>query len=292
MENDKPKAPLSVAVEEEEYNDSDLDQALAEEDPEFLSSISEIQKDNEVFVATQQEIIVEQHGFFKGITFRIGLMFRVWRKGLKEGLVFAIKQGPKAILGAIKDAISRRLEAISEAQRNFRYLSWKMKLGFFAILILMGGTGFFLYRSLTHGWVTEKEDLFMRSLQTVAGHSEEYELDDTEPFYENLRTSSNMLLIPKMVVNIKPSSKSGRNPMGAFEFYVEGLIPEVVVEVKDREIEIRDLMQRVVEGFTFDLLDSPEGKKLMCEKLQKEINPLLTTGKLKKIWIKTIILKP
>lgn len=290
MDDNKTNAPISVAVEEEEYKDSDIDQALAEEDPQFLESIKEIQKDS--FQETQQEIIVEPEGFIKNILFRIGLKFRVFRKLTKEKLIQSLKDGPKLLFSSLKNGIHNKLEAISEARRDFRYLSWQMKLAFFCIILLMGGTAFYMYRSLTHGWVRENEELFMRSLEKVASHVEEYESEDTEPFYENLRTSSNMLLLPKMVVNIKPSAKSSRNPMAAFEVYVEGVIPEVVVEVKDREIEIRDLTQRVVEGFSFDQLDTPEGKRLMSEKLIKEINPVLTTGKLKKIWIKTIILKP
>lgn len=292
MENDKPNSPLSVAVDDEEYQDEDIDQALAEEDPEFLNSIGEIQKDTASFKETQQEIVVEPQSFSKRIVFLLGLNIRVWSRQIKEGIFYLVKDGPKALFKIVKEFISTQLEVISEAQRNFRYLSWKMKLAFFAIVLLMASTSFFIYRSLTHGWVMDKQDLFLRSFEKVASKIEEYESEETEPFFENLRTSNNMLLIPKMVVNIKPSAKSGRNPMAAFEFYIEGMIPEVVVEVKDREIEIRDLMQRVVEGFTFDQLDTPEGKQGMCERLQKEINPLLTTGKIKKIWIKTIILKP
>jgi hypothetical protein len=290
-EDNKPNETASVAPEEDEILDSDIDQMLSEEDPNFFQSLTEIGKDS--FTETQGDLPVEQERLLNRIIFRIKLSLTVARLRVKESAVFLVTKLPKIVLAAVKKFVSAQLEAFSEAQRNFRYLSWKMKLSFFGILLLMLGTGFFIYRSLTHGIVPAEEELFIRSLESVASQVEEYDpKTETEPFYENLRTSSNILLIPKMVVNIKPSKQSGRNPMGAFEFYVEGLIPEVVVEVKDREIEVRDLMQRVVEGFSFDQLDSPEGKQAMTEKLQKEINPLLTTGKIKKIWIKTIILKP
>lgn len=80
--------------------------------------------------------------------------------------------------------------------------------------------------------------------------------------------------------------------MGAYEFYLEGMVPEVVIEIKDREVEIRDLMQRVLEEFNFDQAESAEGKLLINEKLKKEVNAKLTTGKLKQVWIKTAIVKP
>lgn len=284
-EDKKPNpAAISVAVDEEEINDADIDQALAEEDPDFIQTLGEIVKDPSL-TETQQDAVVEQVSLIHRLRFRVILEIRVWRERLKES--------PKLILGAIKNFIKSRMEAFSEWQRNFRYFSWKKKLAFFGILLMMAGTGFFIYRSLTHGILPSKDELFIRSLETYAKASEEYDpTTETEPFYDNLRTSSNILLIPKMVVNLKKSAQSGRNPMGAFEFYLEGMIPEAIVEIKDREIEIRDLMQRVAEGFSFDQLDTSQGKILLCERLQKEINPLLTTGKLKRVWIKTIILKP
>lgn len=284
-EDNKPNpAPLSVAVDEEEIKDSDIDQALAEEDPTFIQSLGEIGKDQSL-TETQGDTIVEQESAAERIKFRINLTARIWRERLKES--------PKLILGGIKNFFKKRLEAFSEWQRSFRYYSWKKKLAFFGIVFMMCGTGFFIYKSLTHGILHDKDELFIRSLETLASDAEEYDPQtETEPFYDNLRTSSNILLIPKMVVNIKKSAQSGSNPMGAFEFYLEGMIPEAIVEIKDREIEIRDLMQRVTEGFSFDQLDTAQGKNLLCERLQKEINPILTTGKLKRVWIKTIILKP
>jgi flagellar basal body-associated protein FliL len=39
-------------------------------------------------------------------------------------------------------------------------------------------------------------------------------------------------------------------------------------------------------------VDTPEGKAALCDRLKKEVNHLLTTGKIKKVWIKTLIIKP
>jgi flagellar basal body-associated protein FliL len=80
--------------------------------------------------------------------------------------------------------------------------------------------------------------------------------------------------------------------MGAFEFYLEGEDSEVIVEVKDREVEIRDRMQRTLEEFTFDQAADADGKKMIVDKLKKEINQSLSTGKIRKIWFKTVVIKP
>ena len=291
-EDNKPNSNQTMAPDDEEILDSDIDQALAEEDPEFLASLTEMGKDKSFTETQAVDLPAERESLFERIKFRVKLSLTVWKTRSKELILWTLTKAPKIIFLAIKKYIGQKLEDFSEAQRNFRYLSWKMKLAFFAILLMMAGTGFFIYRSLTHGIVPVDEELFIRSLESVASQSQEYDVEtETEPFYENLRSSNNILLIPKMVVNLKPSSQS-RNPMGAFEFYLEGMIPEVVVEIKDREIEIRDLMQRVVEGFSFEQLDTTAGKQLMSERLQKEINPRLTTGKIKRVWLKTIILKP
>lgn len=80
--------------------------------------------------------------------------------------------------------------------------------------------------------------------------------------------------------------------MAAFEFYIEGYAPEAIIEFKDREVEFRDLVQRSIEEFTFDQLESGEGKRELCLRLQKVINSKLSTAQLKKVFIKTAIIKP
>jgi hypothetical protein len=315
------EAPISVAVDEE-LSDQDLDEALGEADPEFLKSMTELGKDKDLSLAQivisdeQQALNDERDSWEK--SGRIGLAIYKAFPGIaklsllgkkaeyfffskvrtiwvytKNFFYFLATDGKKKVFGTIRQGIHAVTDRVDEAQRNFRYLSWKLKLSFFGILVLVAGTGFFIYRSITHGVIPTKDELFIPSMERYASEVFEYDPEtEVEPFYENLRVSGNILLIPKMVVNLRKSAHSGENPMGAFEFYIEGMAPEVAIEVKDREIEIRDLMQRAIEEFNFDQVESPEGKKSVCDKLRKEINAVLTTGKIKKVWLKTIIVKP
>ncbi|PIS10251.1 MAG: hypothetical protein COT73_10240 [Bdellovibrio sp. CG10_big_fil_rev_8_21_14_0_10_47_8] len=282
---------ISVAVTED-MTAEELDQLLTEDDPSFLQSMQGISQDKNL---TMPEIVIppEEESRLKRIKFRGRMILRaiwIWSKNFAY---FMATEGKAKTLGRMKAWIAGKLDDFSEARRNFRYLSIKLKLAFLGILILVAGTGFFIYRSWTHGVLKSQDQLFIHSLENVAGKVFEYDPEtELEPFYENLRVSGNTYLLPKMVVNLRRSAQSGRNPMGAFEFYVEGMIPEVVVEVKDREVEIRDLMQRVLEELTFDQVASVDGKKLMAEKLKKELNAVLTTGKIKQVWIKTLIVKP
>ena len=80
--------------------------------------------------------------------------------------------------------------------------------------------------------------------------------------------------------------------MAAFEFFLQGVSPEVVVELKDREVEFKDAIARTAEDFDFDVLDTIQGKKLLCDRIKKEVNLRLTTGKVRQVLIKTVIIKP
>ncbi len=316
-----PEPPISVAVDEQ-MSDQDLDDALGEADPEFLKSMNEMGKDSslsmaQIVVSDEQQALNDErdawehsgrlgkaiYRSFPGIAklslqtkklqYKIFTLMRsVWVRS-KNFFYFLATDGKNKVLGTVKKGVHAVTDRVDEAQRNFRYLSWKLKLSFFGILLLIAGTGFFIYRSYTHGVLSPKDELFIPTMERYATEVFEYDPEtEVEPFYENLRVSGNILLIPKMVVNLKKSAHSGENPMGAFEFFIEGMAPEVAIEVKDREIEIRDLMQRSIEEFTFDQVETPDGKQAVGEKLRKEINTVLTTGKIKKVWIKTVIIKP
>ncbi|MEZ0390795.1 MAG: flagellar basal body-associated protein FliL [Pseudobdellovibrionaceae bacterium] len=320
-EEPQKQAPISVAVEES-FTDEDLDQVLSEEDPEFLKTVKEISQDknlslSQIVITDEDQILNEEKsawengGRLKKAIYRffpfmpkLSLILKKWKFALfsflraewvrsKNFLYFLATDGKQKSLQAVKKVLNAISDFLSNSMRNFKYLGWKLKVAVLMILIVAVGTGLFIYKSVTHGVLPQKDELFMPTLERVASEVKEYDpASETEPFYENLRAPSNILQLPKVVVNLRKSSQSGTNPMGAFEFFVEGMAPEVVIEIKDREVEIRDRVQRVLEEFSFDILDKAEGKKLVCEKLKKEINLLLTTGKVKKVWIKTVILKP
>jgi flagellar basal body-associated protein FliL len=95
-----------------------------------------------------------------------------------------------------------------------------------------------------------------------------------------------------MVLEKTMTCVSGETPMAAFEFFVEGLSSEVLVEMKDREGEMRDLFQRQIEEFSFEQLDTTEGKKLLLERLKKAVNNSLSQGRIRRIFIKNVVLKP
>lgn len=316
-----PQFPLEAETGDE-LSVEDIDLALAEEDPDFAKQIESIGLDknlsiSQIDISESQQALNEERDrwesaprvlrtFYKIFPFvaRISLFLKkiktlifgsikFVKDKVKIFIVFIATDGRKKIFAGLKGGVGKITGAISDFGRYFRYLPWPTKLLFFGTIALGVFTGLFIFRSMTSGVIKINDDLFLPSLEKVADSSTTYDpVNETEPFYENLRVSNNLLLITRMVVNIKQSPNSGPNPMGAFEFYVEGSTPEVVVEAKDREVEIRDRMQRALEEMTFDMVDSAEGKEFMLERLKKEVNVLLTTGKIKRIFIKTAIIKP
>jgi len=116
--------------------------------------------------------------------------------------------------------------------------------------------------------------------------------ESRETFYNSSRIPKNIFKLKKIVVNIQPSPGSGPNPMVALEISLEGGSSEVLLEIKDREGEVLDQVQRTVEGYTFEDLNEADGKKEMTEKVRSTVNRLLTLGKIRKAYIQGFILKP
>ncbi len=114
---------------------------------------------------------------------------------------------------------------------------------------------------------------------------------DSEMFFDNSRLLKNIVTIKKMVANIKPSESSGPNPMLAFELNIEGMTAEVVVEIKDREAEFKDLILRTAEELNYDDLSGADGKKNLSERILNVINSNLTQGQIRKVLYKSFVLK-
>ena len=178
--------------------------------------------------------------------------------------------------------------------RKFSKLNSKQKLAVLACCGMVGLTIFLIYRVTNKGKLfPEKLSLFTTQLDLLS--ADEFTVAEHEvfsSFYDSPRVSQNVMVLKRMFTNIKASSLSGPSPMVAIEFFIEGYAPEVVIEVKDREAEILHLFQRVIEGFTYDELDSPEGKKRLQDRLRAVGNRILTQGNIKRVFFKNFIIKP
>ena len=295
----------------------DLDSVIAQTDPEFLNSLGSIgpEIDQEIYAegadlqfSLQDELkLWENDGKLKKLTLKIfpfipslsyklkmkRTALRISFREYRVAFVHGIKNLPKAILGFLKARIASLKHLLSDGMTAFKAYSLKQKMAFVGLVVASILAIVFLQKMFTKGIVPDEKNLFLGSLSEWSQQAYNYDANtQLESFYESTRMTQNILLLRKMIVNIRPSSESGSNPMGAFEFFVEGTVSEVVVEVKDREAEITDLFRRTISEMTFDQISSGEGKQLLCERLRNEMNTVLTKGLVRRVFIKNAIVKP
>ncbi len=296
-----------------------LDAMLGAEDPEFFKSLEMIGPDDPSIAKIYEEGVeleykyAEEKENWKNATGikKIGKLFlpflpylsylwkinsarfRLWKikkiAAFKELLKNAgplIKEKSKKLLKAVSSGVGHALSV-------FKSYSIPRKIAFISLILLSVG-GVYLVGSLLGGRVLKKdESLFMTSLQAWSQTTIPYtEETQWESFYSSTRIEQNVFLMQKMIVNLKRSENSDENPMGAFEFFVEGTVNDVIVEIKDREPEIEDLFLRTIEDMNYDQISSGEGKKKLCDILRREVNKILTKGQVRRIYFKTAIVKP
>gem|GEM_PF-4194018 len=137
------------------------------------------------------------------------------------------------------------------------------------------------------------QNLFLNSFAELGADLKEFNPNtDVEPFYDNIRFEKNLITISAMNVNIKNSENSGSNPMLSIQITAEGLSIDAIIEVKDREAEFKDLLLRLTEEKTYDELTETEGKQLLCEQYRDLLNTYLTRGQVRRVLLKSFIIKP
>ncbi len=164
---------------------------------------------------------------------------------------------------------------------------------FFLFWLLVLTCGFFIFFSSYFTNLFFSKGLFLRSYTDWGPSVQSYNpIDDVEAFYDNPRFGKNLMTMTKMFANVKPSENSGNGPMLALEINVEGMSAEVIIEIKDREAEFKDILLREGEEFSYDELSTAEGKKMLVQKFQSILNANLTQGQVRRVLLKSFILKP
>lgn len=277
----------------------DLDRIIADQDPEFKQGIDEIgsqkaAEDLNLELIDLDQLLKEQaENSLRSKIRRLGVKFRNFTTGLKTTLFYFLKNdvpaGAKKGLGALKKGIA----TLQEGLRQFGFKPRKFKLLVFSFIGICILAIAILYFLLTKNLIHAKDRLFIQNMADLAEETEHFDpKTEQEPFYDSVRSAQNIISLPKLVVNIKRSATSGPNPMAAVEIYIEGNFPDVIVEIKDRETEFKDAFMRTIEEFSYDELDTVEGKHRLLERFAREANKLATKGRIRKTLFKTIIIKP
>lgn len=322
MQDETAPNPDELLPEDREPDEAELDRFISEQDPEFaermqsLSADKNLKAEDIVVDNATQELHDETQRWenSKGLWKLIYKVFRFTPKlslALKKTyanlavkiVAFSIASRNnlhdwglsfwKGSRKAVTTGALGLVESIGSNFKKFGKLRLKIKFLLFGTIIFVAAAIYGVKFALSGRLLPGEQELFIANFADEGAEVFEYDTTDRqELFYDNVRSAPNLLLLTKMVVNIKPSSNSGENPMLAVEFFAEGMSPEPILEIKAREAFYRDRLQRKMEEYTFDVLDTPPGKQAMMADLLKDLNSNLSQGQLRGLRIKTIVLKP
>ncbi len=203
------------------------------------------------------------------------------------------KFNPAAMLARtmawVRDSAMKILKLITQ----FRTLPLRTKIsviGLFSLTLILG----FMVKMIVEGDFLPSFE--MRLIPTVAADADQSwsydENEQTDDFFSSIRHPEHIVLLERLVVNVKASEGSGPNPMGFLEFYIEASSEDAAIEINDRKAEVKDAMQRTIEGITYDELVTPAGKNKLKLILRKNINSVLTKGRVRKLFFKSVVIKP
>lgn len=208
--------------------------------------------------------------------------------------VWYIKEGHKNHVDLAKGLLLYIKEKALTVFRAFMSLSWAGRITVVLVGFLVGVIGYLIQLNLKGGgWLPSINVKPLHSLAMVADSITHF--DDMEPLEEfdsPLRHPEHVVLLKKMVVNLKTPMGSRRRPMVALRLFVEVSSREAAIELKKREPEIVDLVQRAIEGFTYKDFRTISSKRRIKLALSKEISSVLNVGWAKKVMFETLITKP
>ena len=315
-----PALSLDANSESEAAELAQLDALIAEEDPEFAKNLEAISQDSDLASAqliddslldplTLEKDYWKNGKFYRKLFYytipflphlslaskRAFQRFVIFVSNLKSnithGIHYLVFDFRKKIVHNLLEFLSHLKHAISNKFTQFKNLTKKQKLSFAGLCLFATLVVWMVYKTMTTGLLPTHKDPFLNSFESVSDRIYTYNAEtEVEPLYESIRVPKNIIEITKIVVNLKRINPES-NPMIAFDLYIEGTSQEVVVELQDRMGEFRDLIQRTVEGMTADQLEEVEGKARFRDRIKSLLNQNLTTGQVRKVLLKTLIIK-
>ena len=109
--------------------------------------------------------------------------------------------------------------------------------------------------------------------------------------YKEFPQPEYQILLTKVIVNLK---RSYNHPaaLAAAEFYLSLDSEDTAIEVRDRENELRDKIERIMEGFTFQQANSKQGILQMKDEIRQTLNRMLNQGEVLSVGLKAFVTNP
>lgn len=197
---------------------------------------------------------------------------------------------PKKVLGEIGPLIKPLVE---ELKADFKDL-WKkirsvkrqdlIRVGALALLVF--GIYYLVGDATKNLGVVERKDPFLGHFKEVADSYHDLEDDGEEGVDTGVGQPEYAVLIKRIIANLKPLSRR-YHPIAAVELYLEASNQECAMELKDRELEIRDIVARSVEGITFAEAETIKGKNRLKVRIRSRVNRILNKGRVRGIFFKS-----
>jgi len=110
--------------------------------------------------------------------------------------------------------------------------------------------------------------------------------EEGEDLESPLKHPEYTILVHRVVANLQAPDRYS-SPMITLELYVEASNQETAVEIHNREAEVKDVIERVLEETRFDDVDSGSGKARLKVRIRRALNHILNRGSAKHIMFKT-----
>ncbi len=316
---DMDKTPNPAPLHAEQLSHDKIDELLLEESPELaleMAAIREVATSKEVAAKDDIEIKpLEQEdaasrlaleGKIK-LTFRQRIRFQLLRligilKSTKELAKRAVHDSKGLIREllirskvALLSGLTNRREEIAKVFKWLRSRSGAQKFSLLASVLALAGLCFIAMNTLNGTLLPKTEKVWIASFADVADGDFKYEANgEFEDFNDPLLHPEFVISIERIVVNLARTldASESANPMAAFELYLQTDNQEAAVELKDRAVEIKDSLSRTVERMSYPDLVGEDGKAKLKLLIRRDLNQVLTRGKVRRVFFKTIVLNP
>lgn len=331
-ENDQPQASAQPSASDEIISLEDLiaqtetatptpassvaviDKVLEVEDPAFTQELKELKDagtapEHDVVIDTDVDHIVEQEkvesasqGWKKIKLF----LFKKPARKIADAVLSLKTLGPwlkETVFPAVKAALIKTFQGLKAG------LGWfvtRLKLGFgwfgaqpkkskgliIAVIVLAVASAVMTRIAIKGRFLPSLEKDFLVSF--ADGADAAYEFEAGEPWQDlndPLLHPEHIVLIERLIVNLHAPG-DGTNPMALLDLYVEGGTKEVAIEIKDRDSEVRDMVLRTMEQMRYEELATDAGKSKLKIFLRKNLNDMMTKGRVRRLFFKSIVLKP
>lgn len=262
----------TAVLQADEDKDSKMKQIL-ESFPKIKNSLIKFE---EISSLTKQKIF-----FFASFLLRSSSNIYQWlRFGLPDYLRYLASQAKRA------------KNSIFQAVSVFKAWSFKKKILSIVVCLLVFFSIYLIIQNMSGTWIPRFEANTVLSFDKL-GKLKNGKNEKWVGFLKALPQKEHQFLFKKVVVNLRAdrSSESG-NPMGLFEFFVQLDSVETAAEIRLREKELLDVLQRALEDLTYGDSLGEEGKDRIKSVIKKSLNERVRQGWIQEVFISNMILKP